>query len=72
MKPYKEITRSQFGIDYKQIVRISDNSFIPPDPMNSDYREYLQWLAEGNTPDIEEPVVDPQITILPSLVSIIS
>ncbi len=25
--------------------------------------DYTQWLAEGNTPDIEEPVVDPQIAI---------
>ena len=23
---------------------------IPPDPANTDYREYLEWLAEGNTP----------------------
>tara|TARA_R110002012_G_scaffold219189_1_gene390684 strand:- start:196 stop:576 length:381 start_codon:yes stop_codon:yes gene_type:complete len=23
---------------------------IPSDPANTDYREYLEWLAEGNTP----------------------
>jgi hypothetical protein len=23
---------------------------IPPDPANSDYAAYLQWLSEGNTP----------------------
>ena len=32
------------------IVRLSDNAFIPQAPDNRDYREYLDWLAEGNTP----------------------
>jgi len=32
------------------IIRLSDNAFIPNDPGNRDYREYLQWIEEGNTP----------------------
>ena len=33
------------------ILRLSDNAIIPTDPGNRDYREYLDWLADGNTPE---------------------
>jgi len=32
------------------ILRIADNTFIPTDPDNREYREYLQWLEAGNQP----------------------
>jgi hypothetical protein len=33
------------------IQRLSDNAFIPFDPANTDYQEYLEWIAAGNTPE---------------------
>ena len=31
------------------ILRKEDNAFIPFDEANTDYQEYLAWVAEGNT-----------------------
>jgi hypothetical protein len=37
--------------NYEVVIRIADNAFIPFDPANRDYREYLEWLDAGNTPE---------------------
>jgi hypothetical protein len=33
------------------VIRISDSATIPFAPDNTDYQEYLKWIAAGNTPE---------------------
>jgi hypothetical protein len=37
------------------IYRRRDGAWIPPEPANADYKEYLEWVAAGNMADQETP-----------------
>ena len=37
------------------VMRLSDGAQIPPDPANTDYAAFLQWVAAGNVPEPADP-----------------
>lgn len=47
---YEMIVNTYMGEPTKCIRRVADGAAIPFDPANTDYQEYLKWLAEGNEP----------------------
>ena len=51
---YKKQKTVRDGEVANNILRIEDNAFIPFDNNNTDYQDYLAWVAEGNTPQEAE------------------
>ena len=47
---YKLIA-NPYSVEIQSVLRKTDNSCIPFDPDNTDYQAYLEWIAEGNTPE---------------------
>ena len=43
------------------IFRQLDGMFIPYEPANTDYQQYLAWLAAGNTPEPADPPPPPGV-----------
>jgi hypothetical protein len=54
---YKLTAPNEFG-KVTTVQRLADNAFIPFDPSNTDYQEYLRWLELGNTPEPADNVVN--------------
>ena len=48
---YKLISPAISGDPVNSVMRLSDETSIPFDEANTDYQEYLEWVAKGNTPD---------------------
>ena len=55
-----KLTLKEYGV----IIRLSDGVSIPYAEDNYDYKEYLKWLGEGNTPEPADPAV---VDDMPSL-----
>lgn len=45
----------------EEVLNNETNTWLNKNSNSQEYQEYLQWLSDGNIPDIEEPIVDYRI-----------
>ena len=48
---YKQLKDKEGNVRTDVIQRTTDGAWIPIAEDNTDYQEYLLWVAEGNTPE---------------------
>lgn len=51
---YKLLFDLVLGKQANAVLKIDNNTYIPFDEKNSDYQTYLEWIAQGNTPEPAE------------------
>jgi len=44
------------GVESHTILKVNENRYIPINKNNRHYQEYLEWVAEGNTPEPADEV----------------
>jgi hypothetical protein len=55
MITYKKVPKIQ-ETDIEFVLKIPDMKYVPIDFDNLDYRDYLKWCEEGNTPEPADDV----------------
>lgn len=59
---YRQVNGIDGQVSTAVIQRIEDSAFIPADPENRDYKEFLVWKKQGNQiqPPLVETSADPR------------
>lgn len=55
--------KKKYKLTNSEMILRDDGTYIPPSIYNGDYRDYEQWLSQGNTPDPADPPTEKQLII---------